>query len=587
MKRMINLFLLLTLTYTISITTLAEIRFVSKTGSSTPPYTSWVSAADSIQKCINISSFGDTIFVGEGTYREFVRLNEGMSLIGTGYDNCIIDGRTLNVTGTDYLVGIKDSCLLAGIKIICSNYSPAIFSYDGHAIIAYTDSADGNYSSTIKNNFITQAYFGIRTNLLDANITENIITECRVGIIFSLTFYSSDHYVSENIIRATGTGVQSGPGNRANIFSNVFYLESTTAKASDSNWELNFYNNLIISKGNSSRGVANSTFTTNIINNTFIGYTVIPILAHDNNVIKNNIIFNSGIGIDNDALNTTIKYNCLWDLIVISRPYPLDTTNIIADPMFADTSNEDYHLQMFSPCIDAGDPAIFDKDGSRSNIGVYGGPNGESYTYQNLAPRPPRNIHGEIIKENNVKIDWKPNSEADLFGYKIYRDSIANFSISPLTLISAISDTVFIEEYKAETNLYYKVTAIDSTENESEPGEEITILLTGINELETKEKDFQLYQNYPNPFNPTTNISFQLDEPGFVKLIIYDSKGEKVTELFNKQMEQGYHETKFPITNAKKNEINKLAAGVDVYSLTIIGKDEKIRHAAKKMIILK
>ncbi|MBL1215059.1 MAG: hypothetical protein HND52_16975 [Ignavibacteriae bacterium] len=581
MKKLFFIFLL-TLTYTINLTTNAEVRFVSKTGSSTPPYTSWATAADSIQKCIDISSFGDTIFVGEGTYREFVRLNEGRSLIGTGYDNCIIDGRTLGINSdTTNLIEIKDSCLISGFKIIVSNFFVSF--YRGHAIWAHTDSTEGNYTSTIKNNFITQAYYGIRTNLIDAIITENIITECEVGIIFSLTFYSSDHYVSENIIRATGTSVKSGPGNKANIYNNVIYLESTTAKASVSNWELNFYNNLIISKGNSSRGVANSTFTTNIINNTFIGYTVIPILAHDNNVIKNNIIFNSGIGIDNDALNTTIKYNCLWDLIVISRPYPLDTTNIIADPMFADTSNEDYHLQMFSPCIDVGDPTIFDKDGSRSDIGVYGGPNGESYTYQNLDPRPPRNIHGEIIEENKVKIDWKPNSEADLFGYKIYRDSIANFSISPLTLISAISDTVFIEEYKAETNLYYKVTAIDSTENESEPGEEVTILLTGINEIEIKEKDFQLYQNYPNPFNPTTNISFHLDEPGFVKLIIYDAKGEKINQLISKEMGKGYFEVEYPA----ENNNNNLAAGVYVYSITITGKDKKIRHAAKKMMLLK
>ena len=42
-----------------------EVRFVSKTGSSTPPYTSWATAADSIQKCINFSQSGDTIYVGK------------------------------------------------------------------------------------------------------------------------------------------------------------------------------------------------------------------------------------------------------------------------------------------------------------------------------------------------------------------------------------------------------------------------------------------------------------------------------------------------------------------------------------------
>ncbi|MEJ2103830.1 MAG: hypothetical protein P8X47_04545, partial [Ignavibacteriaceae bacterium] len=41
----------------------ATVRFVSKTGNSTPPYLTWETAADSIQKCINIYVFGDTIYV--------------------------------------------------------------------------------------------------------------------------------------------------------------------------------------------------------------------------------------------------------------------------------------------------------------------------------------------------------------------------------------------------------------------------------------------------------------------------------------------------------------------------------------------
>ncbi|MBZ0201133.1 MAG: hypothetical protein K8H86_14770, partial [Ignavibacteriaceae bacterium] len=41
-------------------------RFVSKTGSSVPPYTTWATASDSIQKCINICNDGDTVIVANG-----------------------------------------------------------------------------------------------------------------------------------------------------------------------------------------------------------------------------------------------------------------------------------------------------------------------------------------------------------------------------------------------------------------------------------------------------------------------------------------------------------------------------------------
>ena len=48
--------------------------------------------------------------------------------------------------------------------------------------------------------------------------------------------------------------------------------------------------------------------------------------------------------------------------------------NINADPMFVDPENADFRLKARSPSIDAGDPTIFDPDGSRSDMGAYGGP---------------------------------------------------------------------------------------------------------------------------------------------------------------------------------------------------------------------
>ena len=50
---------------------LAEIRYVSTTGSSVPPYTTWATASDSIQKAINICNDGDTVVVANGVYKEF------------------------------------------------------------------------------------------------------------------------------------------------------------------------------------------------------------------------------------------------------------------------------------------------------------------------------------------------------------------------------------------------------------------------------------------------------------------------------------------------------------------------------------
>ena len=103
----------------------AEIRYVSHSGSSTPPYLTWETAADSIMSAINVSSFGDTIYVANGVYEEQVVMIPGLSLIGAGMDSCIIDmtNRTSYVTAVE----MKDSCLLEGFNIkFCYTCPPGV-----------------------------------------------------------------------------------------------------------------------------------------------------------------------------------------------------------------------------------------------------------------------------------------------------------------------------------------------------------------------------------------------------------------------------------------------------------------------------
>lgn len=60
-----------------------------------------------------------------------------------------------------------------------------------------------------------------------------------------------------------------------------------------------------------------------------------------------------------------------------------DTGNISADPGFVafsddgDPADDDLHLGTASPCVDAGDPTELDADGTRSDMGAYGGPGGD------------------------------------------------------------------------------------------------------------------------------------------------------------------------------------------------------------------
>src|SRR5690554_3223720 len=103
--------LFLIFNFSFLIETNATIRYVSKTGTSTPPYTTWETAADSIMEAINISEFGDTIYVANGVYEEQVVMINGLSLIGAGTDSCIIDTRALVTSQNFHSVEVTDSCL--------------------------------------------------------------------------------------------------------------------------------------------------------------------------------------------------------------------------------------------------------------------------------------------------------------------------------------------------------------------------------------------------------------------------------------------------------------------------------------------
>lgn len=53
--------------------------------------------------------------------------------------------------------------------------------------------------------------------------------------------------------------------------------------------------------------------------------------------------------------------------------------NVSIDPLYTDATGGDYTLSATSPVVDLGDPAILDADGSTSDIGAFGGPDGASW----------------------------------------------------------------------------------------------------------------------------------------------------------------------------------------------------------------
>ncbi len=97
--------------------------------------------------------------------------------------------------------------------------------------------------------------------------------------------------------------------------------------------------------------------------------------------------------------------------------------------------------------------------------------------------------------------------------------------------------------------------------------------LVGVKSNNEIPTEFVLQQNYPNPFNPTTTISFALPQQANVTITVYNSLGEEVAELINREMNAGFQSVNFDASNLSSGlYFYKIDAGnfVDVKKMLLI-----------------
>ena len=575
----------------------ATIRFVSKTGTSTPPYTSWETAADSIQKCINICVDGDTVYVANGIYKENLVINTAISLIGSSMDSTVIDGTNLG----DYTVYFQNSGLINNFKIfgkgeqvftsriIYSNIlSNLIYVYNCRLENAGVGIGMPGGDLIADNLIITGTTRGINLfgSILNKVSSCIIITDNEDAQGINVGFAGSVEYkINNNIILFTGDqftnsdcGITAMQPHRISIYNNLIN---------------GFQQNIWLTHP---EDIDTARVINNVLSNQPGGWGSLFITSGKmlaNNIIlkRNHTAIYTGTG-----SSVILNYNLFWENLLNYNSVTPGDSDIVANPMFVKDTipdsnfNFDYHLQAFSPAIDAGNPAILDLDGSRSDIGAYGGPFGETYTYQDLAPLAPRNLSA-VVDSNYITVRWNRNTEADTSFYKVYRDTVVNFTIDSTKLVSSSADSFFIQINPDNVSRYvYKVSSVDNQGNESLPSAEIVVDITSMtdDEYPMTISDFILYQNYPNPFNPSTKIGYQLKERAYVKLMVYDIKGELISVLVNKEQTTGYYEVDFSVNSLQSSVGNSIASGIYLYRIEVIGEGNiPVYTEMKKMLLIK
>jgi parallel beta-helix repeat protein len=275
---------------------------------------------------------------------------DGYSYHSTDVVNCLIEGNT------SWGVYLRHYCSVA------SELKESIIRFNGGGIYIYYD-IDGS----------------INNNLIYGNNSH--------GIYMNAQNYS-DTYIHHNLIAYNnGDGIY-----RSNHNGNPVIEFNTIASNNGDGFENN-------------RSGSTINFNSNIVvnNNGYGVRTNQPI-----QIFEYNDIYSNGTGEVSNSANlpvngwSFVSFNALNDSADIYL-------NISEDPLFVYNDSLDYHLTSASPCINTGNPAELDPDGTTVDLGAYYFESGY-----------PHAVYMDGYTDQTVSISWDSVAIDTLQSYKIY-----------------------------------------------------------------------------------------------------------------------------------------------------------------------
>jgi hypothetical protein len=476
-----------------------------------------------IQHAIDVSIYGDTVVVANGTYVGNITIHGKNVVLASNFIytrdtfdilNTIIDGdedssviTTISCDRTTIISGftITNGYSQTGAGIYCHNNS--------NPIISFNDIRNNESFWEIGYGGGISCYAYSNPEISNNIIRDNVAHGPNGGVaggIYTGRYSSPDisnNYIYNNSAGSSGGAIacynNSDPNIKGNVIrGNYFIGNGRGGGIITLHSAPHISNNVIVENhsGYTAGGIYSGQCSYSnpiIINNTIIGNTSDSIggglfieCTNHPPILKNTIIWANNTSYEGnqiyiDECEPLIEYCNIQDSL-----WP-GIGNISVDPLFRDTTNGNYRLMaticgdsVDSPCIDAGDPSILD-----------------------------------IV----LDCDW---------GLGTIISDMGAYGGGDSTLLE-------IEDY--------------------------------VLPLPQKQ---MLFQNYPNPFNSKTTIKFELLLPQNVRLTIYDLLGRQVRTLIDEYRQAGTHTITFNAFH--------LSSGVYFYSLQA---GEMVE--SKRMVLIK
>jgi hypothetical protein len=198
------------------------------------------------------------------------------------------------------------------------------------------------------------------------------------------------------------------------------------------------------------------------------------------------------------------------------------------------------------------------------------------YSVDNIPPHVPTTFVAAYNTGSGNQLAWDDCPDDDFKYFRIYRSETPGFTPSPGDYVHGTTDSDWLDTVPEGWKYYYKITAVDMGDNESDPTGGTASAADGPSISDR----LALYQNVPNPFNPTTVIRYDVPATvGKVTLRVYDVAGKLVRTLVDGVEKPG---EKRVVWNGQNNHGNMVATGVYFYRMTAPGFTK-----TRKMVMLK
>jgi hypothetical protein len=323
-----------------------------------------------IQQAIDAAKQNDSIFVSPGRYIENINFKgKSIKIRSTeGISNTVIDGDGKGSTVT-FNSGESETTILDGFTIINGSKSGIL--------------CDSSSSPTLKNLRITSSHSSYGGGIGCLNNSSPSINN--VTLIGNNASYGGGIYCWNNSsphlrnVRITGNFATDGGGITCSdssdpLLENVLIVQNSAA-----------YGGGVCILFSSSPVFRNVTIVNNSsslsLGGIYCNVSLDPNLI--NTIVWNNPLAAVYFATINSPNSITVSYSDIEGGRSGIKDNNYGTVNwlngnINSNPLFVNPENGDYHLQVGSPCIDKGDSTLTfnDFDGSRNDMGAYGGPYG-------------------------------------------------------------------------------------------------------------------------------------------------------------------------------------------------------------------